>query len=125
MGEDKDVDRQLSRDQFLRRAAWQAAPSSCRALASAANALTTSRPAPGVDWPVRRRRRQSMFAQYVGPTRRTSRSHVHHHESEPLGEAPRGLGARPLPPYVGWLEYFATSGLVQPWNKSSSRTSST
>ncbi len=60
---------------------------------------------------------QAMFAQYV-------KSHPHNKpqfsymtsESDALGKLHAGLEADLFRPYVGWVKYFATSGLVQPWN---------
>ena len=78
MGEDKDVDRQLSRDQFLRRAAVAGgAVLLPGALASAAKCgLTTeSGRLQVLDWAgYGNDGGQSMFAQYVKTHSRTSRS---------------------------------------------------
>jgi spermidine/putrescine transport system substrate-binding protein len=60
---------------------------------------------------------QSMFAQYVKThpqnkpqfTQMTS-------ESDALGRIHAGLKPDLFRPYVGWVKYFATSGLVQSWD---------
>jgi spermidine/putrescine transport system substrate-binding protein len=62
---------------------------------------------------------QSMFAQYV-------KTHPHNkpkftymtNESDALAKIHAGLKPDLFRPYVGWVEYFATSGLVQPWDTS-------
>ena len=120
MGEDKDVDRQLSRDQFLRRAAVAGgAVLLPGALASAANALTTeSGRLQVLDWAgYGNDGGQSMFAQYVKthPQNKPQFTYMTN-ESDALAKLRAGLEPDLFRPYVGWLEYFATSGLVQPWN---------
>ena len=60
---------------------------------------------------------QAMFAKYV-------RNHPHDkpqftymtNESDALAKIHAGLNPDLFRPYVGWVKYFATSGLVQPWN---------
>jgi spermidine/putrescine transport system substrate-binding protein len=60
---------------------------------------------------------QSMFAQYV-------KTHPHNkpqftlmaNESDALAKFHAGVKADLFRPYVGWVKYFAESGLVQPWN---------
>ncbi len=37
-------------------------------------------------------------------------------ESDALAKLHAGLKPDLFRPYVGWVKYFATSGLVQPWN---------
>jgi spermidine/putrescine transport system substrate-binding protein len=62
---------------------------------------------------------QAMFAQYV-------KAHPHNkpkftymtNESDALAKLHAGLKPDLFRPYVGWVEYFATSGLVQPWDTS-------
>src|SRR5690242_13905412 len=39
-------------------------------------------------------------------------------ESDALGKIRSGVKVDLFRPYVGWVEYFATSGLVQPWDTS-------
>jgi spermidine/putrescine-binding protein len=60
---------------------------------------------------------QAMFAAYV-------KAHPHNkpqftymtNESDALGKIRAGLKPDLFRPYVGWVKYFANSGLVQPWN---------
>ena len=60
---------------------------------------------------------QAMFASYV-------KSHPHNkpqfstmlNESDALGKIRAGAHPDLFRPYVGWVKYFAKSGLVQPWN---------
>jgi spermidine/putrescine transport system substrate-binding protein len=60
---------------------------------------------------------QAMFAAYV-------KSHPHNkpqftymtNEADALGKIHAGLKPDLFRPYVGWVKYFATGGLVQPWN---------
>src|SRR5438046_7421591 len=62
---------------------------------------------------------QSMFAQYV-------KQHPHNkpqftymtNESDALAKIHAGLKPDVFRPYVGWVKYFAQSGLVQPWDRS-------
>ena len=57
-------------------------------------------------------------------SRRTSRAHPNNkpqftymtNESDALAKIHAGLKPDLFRPYVGWVKYFATSGLVQPWN---------
>ena len=120
MGEDKDVDRQLSRDQFLRRAAVAGgAVLLPGALASAANALTTeSGRLQVLDWAgYGNDGGQSMFAQYVKTHAQNKPQFTYMtNESDALAKLHAGLKPDLFRPYVGWVQYFATSGLVQPWN---------
>src|SRR5436853_1993477 len=60
---------------------------------------------------------QAMFAQYV-------KNHPHNkpqftymtNEADALAKIHAGLKPDLFRPYVGWVKYFATSGLVQPWD---------
>jgi spermidine/putrescine transport system substrate-binding protein len=62
---------------------------------------------------------QTMFAQYI-------KQHPHDkpkftymtNESDALAKLHAGLKPDIFRPYVGWVKYFATSGLVQPWDTS-------
>ena len=58
-----------------------------------------------------------MFAAYVKahPSNKPQFT-VMANESDALAKLHAGLKPDLFRPYVGWLEYFATSGLVQPWN---------
>src|ERR1051326_7802969 len=60
---------------------------------------------------------QSMFAQYVKQhaTNKPQFTYMTN-ESDALAKIHAGLKPDLFRPYVGWVKYFATSGLVQPWN---------
>src|SRR5881394_1505230 len=59
----------------------------------------------------------AMFAAYLNkhPHNKPLFSHMAS-ESDALGKFHAGAHPDLFRPYVGWLKYFATSGLVQPWN---------
>ena len=60
---------------------------------------------------------QSMFAQYVKkyPQNKPQFTYMTN-ESDALAKLHAGLKPDLFRPYVGWVKYFATSGLVQPWD---------
>jgi spermidine/putrescine transport system substrate-binding protein len=60
---------------------------------------------------------QSMFAAYVKshPANKPQFTYMTN-ESDALAKIHAGLKPDLFRPYVGWVKYFATSGLVQPWN---------
>src|SRR5436190_21215831 len=60
---------------------------------------------------------QTMFAQYVKqhPKNKPQFTYMTN-ESDALAKIHAGLKPDVFRPYVGWVKYFATSGLVQPWN---------
>jgi spermidine/putrescine transport system substrate-binding protein len=60
---------------------------------------------------------QSMFAAYVHahPQNKPVFKHMTS-ESNALGQIQAGAHPDLFRPYVGWVKYFAKSGLVQPWN---------
>src|SRR5215467_137224 len=60
---------------------------------------------------------QSMFAQYVKqhPANKPQFTYMTN-ESDALAKIHAGLKPDLFRPYVGWVKYFATSGLVQPWD---------
>jgi spermidine/putrescine transport system substrate-binding protein len=62
---------------------------------------------------------QSMFAQYVKkyPNNKPRFTYMTN-ESDALAKLHAGLKPDLFRPYVGWVKYFATSGLVQPWDTS-------
>src|SRR5690242_4106036 len=62
---------------------------------------------------------QSMFAQYVKqhPANKPQFTYMTN-ESDALAKIHAGLKPDLFRPYVGWVKYFATSGLVQPWTPS-------
>jgi spermidine/putrescine transport system substrate-binding protein len=60
---------------------------------------------------------QAMFAQYVKrhPKNKPQFTYMTN-ESDALAKLHAGLKPDIFRPYVGWVKYFATSGLVQPWD---------
>jgi spermidine/putrescine transport system substrate-binding protein len=62
---------------------------------------------------------QSMFAQYVKshPGNKPKFTYMTN-EADALAKIHAGLKPDLFRPYVGWVKYFATSGLVQPWDPS-------
>jgi spermidine/putrescine-binding protein len=62
---------------------------------------------------------QPMFAAYVKahPNNKPQFTYMTN-ESDALAKLHAGLKPDIFRPYVGWTKYFATSGLVQPWNTS-------
>jgi spermidine/putrescine-binding protein len=62
---------------------------------------------------------QAMFAQYVKqhPANKPQFTYMTN-ESDALAKIHAGLKPDLFRPYVGWVKYFATSGLVQPWDTS-------
>jgi spermidine/putrescine transport system substrate-binding protein len=60
---------------------------------------------------------QAMFAAYVKkyPSNKPQFTYMTN-ESDALAKLHAGLTPDIFRPYVGWTKYFATSGLVQPWN---------
>jgi spermidine/putrescine transport system substrate-binding protein len=62
---------------------------------------------------------QAMFAQYVKqhPASKPQFTYMTN-EADALAKIHAGLKPDLFRPYVGWVKYFATSGLVQPWDTS-------
>jgi spermidine/putrescine transport system substrate-binding protein len=62
---------------------------------------------------------QAMFAQYVKQHPKDKPKFTYMtNESDALAKLHAGLKPDLFRPYVGWVKYFATSGLVQPWDTS-------
>jgi spermidine/putrescine transport system substrate-binding protein len=62
---------------------------------------------------------QSMFAAYVKTHAKDKPKFTYMtNESDALAKLHAGLKPDLFRPYVGWVKYFATSGLVQPWDTS-------
>jgi spermidine/putrescine transport system substrate-binding protein len=62
---------------------------------------------------------QSMFAQYVKQYPHDAPQFTYMtNEADALAKIHAGLKPDLFRPYVGWVKYFATSGLVQPWDTS-------
>src|SRR6266576_2090105 len=61
--------------------------------------------------------RQAMFAQYVKTHTHNKPQFTHMtNESDALAKIHAGQKPDLFRPYVGWVKYFAKSGLVQPWD---------
>jgi spermidine/putrescine transport system substrate-binding protein len=62
---------------------------------------------------------QAMFAQYVAayPKNKPKFTYMTN-EADALAKIRAGFKPDLFRPYVGWVKYFATSGLVQPWDTS-------
>ena len=123
--EGEPFDRRLSRADMLRLAALAAGAGVVAGPAAAANAATARLTAESgrlqvMDW-----------VGYVGdvPHHATYAAYLHKYpnnkpvfkqmanESDALGKIQSGTAHPDLfRPYVGWVKYFAKSGLVQPWN---------
>jgi spermidine/putrescine-binding protein len=62
---------------------------------------------------------QTMFAQYVKAHAANKPQFTYMtNESDALAKLHAGLKPDIFRPYVGWVKYFATSGLVEPWDTS-------
>jgi spermidine/putrescine transport system substrate-binding protein len=60
---------------------------------------------------------QAMFAPYVKAHPRNKPQFTYMtNESDALGKLRAGAKPDLFRPYIGWTKYFATSGLVEPWN---------
>jgi spermidine/putrescine transport system substrate-binding protein len=60
---------------------------------------------------------QPMFSRYVKTHPRNKPQFTYMtNESDALAKIHAGLKVDLFRPYVGWVKYFATSGLVEPWN---------
>src|SRR2546425_172262 len=124
MSEERDLtQRQLRRDDFLKLAA--AAGGAALLGPSAAGAARSLRASEKgrlqvLDWAgYGYDGGQAMFAQYVKkyPHNKPQFTYMTG-ESDALGKMRAGLKPDVFRPYVGWVKYFATSGLVQPWDTS-------
>jgi spermidine/putrescine transport system substrate-binding protein len=124
MGEDTDLfERPLGREDFLKLAAVTggagllAGPGSIAEAARVQLAKETGR-LQVLDWAgYGNDGGQAMFAQYVKKhPRNKPRFTYMTNESDALAKLHAGLKPDIFRPYVGWVKYFATSGMVQPWN---------
>src|SRR6266851_7576633 len=124
MSEGKDLTkRRLSRDEFLKLSAVVGGAGLVAGSASMANAAR-ARPAAEsgrlqvLDWAgYENDGGQAMFAQYVKkyPHNKPQFTYMTN-EADALAKIHAGLKPDLFRPYVGWVKYFATSGLVQPWD---------
>ena len=123
MDEQEAIERRLSREQILKLAAAAGGATLLGSHVGAARAA--------VDWLSAESGRlqvldwagygndggQSMFAAYVkAHPHNKPRFTVMTNESDALAKLHAGLKPDLFRPYVGWVKYFAQSGLVQPWN---------
>jgi spermidine/putrescine-binding protein len=124
VGEDRDLmERRFSRDELLKLAAAAGGAGVLAGLsaggAAAADALAgESGRLRVLDWAgYENDGGQSMFAEYVKryPHNKPQFSYMTN-EANALAKIRAGLKPDLFRPYVGWVKYFATSGLVQPWD---------
>src|SRR5262245_60231105 len=119
----ESVERRLSREDLLKLAAVTGGASLLAGPAQAAQAALDRLTAESgrlqvMDWPgYGNDGGQAMFASYVKkyPNNKPSFT-VMTNESDALAKLHAGLKPDLFRPYVGWVKYFATSGLVQPWD---------
>jgi spermidine/putrescine-binding protein len=121
--EGEPFDRRLSRADMLRLAALAAGAGVVAGPAAAANAAVARLTKETghlqvMDWAgYENDGGQSMFAAYVHK-HPDNKPHFLHMTNESDAYGKISAGARPdlFRPYVGWVKFFAQSGLVQPWN---------
>jgi len=121
--EGEPFDRRLSRADMLRLAALAAGAGVVAGPAAAANAATTNLTKESgrlqvMDWAgYENDGGQAMFASYVHkyPHNKPQFTYMTN-ESDALAKIQGGAHPDVFRPYVGWVKYFAESGLVQPWN---------
>ena len=121
--EGEPFDRRLSRADMLRLAALAAGAGVVAGPAAAADAAVRhltqeSGRLQVMDWAgYGNDGGQAMFAAYVHahPHNKPQFTHMTS-ESNALGQINSGAHPDLFRPYVGWVKYFAKSGLVQPWN---------
>ncbi|MGZ4395250.1 MAG: ABC transporter substrate-binding protein, partial [Gaiellaceae bacterium] len=125
MAEDSVNERRFSRDELLKLAAVGGGAALLAGRAGAARAALDRLSAESgrlqvMDWAgYGNDGGQAMFAQYVKqhPSNKPQFTYMTN-ESDALAKLHAGLKADLFRPYVGWTKYFATSGLVQPWDTS-------
>ena len=124
MTEGKDLmERRLSRDDFLKLAAVGGGAALLAGRAGAAEAALERLTAESgrlrvLDWAgYGNDGGQAMFAQYVKKyPQNKPQFTVMANEGEALAKMKGGLKPDLFRPYVGWVKYFAESGLVEPWD---------
>jgi spermidine/putrescine transport system substrate-binding protein len=121
--EGEPFDRRLSRADMLRLAALAAgagvvAGPTAAADAAIARLTKESGQLQVMDWAgYENDGGQSMFAAYVHKYPQNKPKFLHMtNESDALAKISAGQRPDLFRPYVGWVKYFAQSGLVQPWN---------
>src|SRR5947207_11035349 len=124
MGEDRDlIERGLSRNDLLKLAAAAGGAALLGTRAGSAGAALSRLGAESgrlkvLDWAgYENDGGQPMFAAYVKahPKNKPQFSYMTN-EADALAKIRAGLKPDLFRPYVGWVKYFATSGLVQPWD---------
>src|ERR1700758_1606121 len=120
--EGEPFDRRLSRADMLRLAGLAAGAGVVAGPAAAANAAVQRLTGESgrlqvMDWAgYGNDGGQSMFAAYVkAHPQNKPQFTVMANESDALAKLHAGQHPDLFRPYVGWVKYFATSGLVQPW----------
>jgi spermidine/putrescine transport system substrate-binding protein len=124
MSEERDlVERQIGRDHFLKLAALAGGAAVLGGPAAVAEAARAQLAAESgrlkvMDWAgYGNDGGQAMFASYVKAHAKNKPQFSYMtNESDALGKIHAGQKPDLFRPYVGWVKYFATSGLVQPWN---------
>jgi len=123
--EHEAAERRLSRQALLK---WAAVTGGAGLIAGRAGLADAMRTLPGaesgrlqvLDWAgYGNDGGQAMFANYVKkyPNNKPQFT-VMSNEADALAKLHAGLKPDLFRPYVGWVKYFATSGLVQPWDTS-------
>ena len=120
-----DIEQRVSRAEILRRAGFAAGAVAfagpLAACGSAAKTLTTETGRLQVlDWAgYENDGGQPMFASYVKkyPHNKPQFTYMTN-EADALAKIRAGLKPDLFRPYIGWVEYFAKSGLIQPWDPS-------
>jgi spermidine/putrescine transport system substrate-binding protein len=122
--DDRDLlERRLSREDLLKLAAATGGAGLIAGRAGFAEAARTQLEAEGgrlqvLDWAgYGNDGGQAMFAAYVKKYAKNKPQFTYMtNEADALAKIHAGLKPDVFRPYVGWVKYFATSGLVQPWN---------
>jgi spermidine/putrescine-binding protein len=124
-GEDRGMERRLDRQSLLKLAAAAGGAGLIAGRAGLADAMRAVSAAETgrlqvLDWAgYGNDGGQSMFAQYVKQHAANKPQFTYMtNESDALAKIHAGLKPDLFRPYVGWVKYFATSGLVQPWDTS-------
>jgi spermidine/putrescine-binding protein len=123
MGTEHELERRLSRQDLLKLAAVTGGAGLLAGRTSIAHAMRTLGTAESgrlqvLDWAgYGNDGGQSMFASYVkAHPGNKPQFHYMTNESDALAKLHTGLKVDLFRPYVGWVKYFAQSGLVQPWD---------
>jgi spermidine/putrescine transport system substrate-binding protein len=122
MDNSDELEQQLSREQLLRAAVAAGGATLLGGVGSARAAIDWINAESGrlqvLDWAgYGNDGGQAMFAAYVKahPSNKPRFTYMTN-EADALAKIRAGLRPDLFRPYVGWVKYFASSGLVQPWN---------